>query len=75
MGMETIHDTSSLTLYRIHYENIKFSSDYVVRRMIERFTTFCRAALHGNNIDASRRAKADDMGRQPKKRMGMDNER
>ena len=27
--------------------------------MIERYTTLCKAALHGNNMDASRRAKAD----------------
>ena len=54
--------------YRIHYDNIKFNSDQVIRRMIERYTTLCKAALYGNNTDASRRAKAD-MGRQPKKRI------
>jgi len=54
--------------YRIHYDNAKFNSDYVVRRMLERYITLCKAALYGNNTDASRRAKAD-MGRQPKKRM------
>ena len=36
--------------------------------MLERYTTLCKAALYGNNTDASRRAKAD-MGRQPKKRI------
>eukprot|EP00967_Tisochrysis_lutea_P042708 scaffold51401_cov36-Tisochrysis_lutea.AAC.1 len=27
----------------IHYDNAKFNIDYVVRRMIERFTTLCKA--------------------------------
>ena len=54
--------------YRIHYDNVKFNSDHVVRRTLERYTTLCKAALYGNNTDASRRAKAD-MGRQPKKRI------
>ena len=54
--------------YRIHYDNIKFNSDHVIRRTLERYTMLCKAALYGNNTDASRRAKAD-MGRQPKKRI------
>eukprot|EP00967_Tisochrysis_lutea_P108890 scaffold168919_cov34-Tisochrysis_lutea.AAC.2 len=37
--------------YRIHYDNIKFNSDHVMRRTIERFTTLCKAALHGNTIE------------------------
>lgn len=52
--------------YTIHYDNIKFNSEHVIRRTIERFTVVCKAAHFGNSTDSSTRAQAD-VGRQPKK--------
>ena len=58
--------------YKIHYDNVEFNSDHVIRRMIERFTMLCKAALHATWAQQHGRLQAShkaDMGRQPEKRI------
>ena len=54
--------------YRIHYENITFSEESILIRIIERYTTLCKALLLAYETVSARTAQAG-MGRQPKKRI------
>ena len=54
--------------YRIHYENIDYSEESILIRIIERYTTLCKALVFAYETDSARTAQAG-MGRQPKKRI------
>ena len=54
--------------YRIHYDGIEFSEESVLIRTIDRYTTLSKALLFASTTDSARTAQAG-MGRQPKKRI------
>ena len=56
--------------YRIHYDGIEFSEESVLIRTIDRYTTLSKALLFASTTDSARTAQAG-MGRQPKKRIDM----
>eukprot|EP00967_Tisochrysis_lutea_P061107 scaffold78266_cov31-Tisochrysis_lutea.AAC.1 len=56
--------------YRIHYDNMNFSEESILIRIIERYTVLCKALLFAHETNSARTAQAG-MGRQPKKRMDM----
>ena len=52
------------------YDGIEFSEESVLIRTIDRYTTLSKVLLFANTTDSARTAQAG-MGRQPKKRIDM----